>query len=239
MTSTTLALAAILALAPPAQVADERPQADTPAPDGPAAELADLQQRLEDAGGSFPETYAVFKAEFEAFAAKYTDREAGLTAKLWLLQQCWWQREDGTMETNARKRADAILAEHPDSKQLARMAEYQYVFSAKDRTEVLTKLRSSPHAEVRGYAIYELAKREKPEARETMLKLLLKEYADVPCRLTTFGALAEAHLNPHPPEALKNGQPAPEILGTDVDGNPMKLSDYRGKVVVLDFWGHW
>ena len=28
-------------------------------------------------------------------------------------------------------------------------------------------------------------------------------------------------------------------VGEDLDGTPMKLSDYRGKVVVLDFWGDW
>jgi hypothetical protein len=38
---------------------------------------------------------------------------------------------------------------------------------------------------------------------------------------------------------LQPGQPAPEITREDVNGRPMKLSDYRGKVVVLDFWGHW
>jgi hypothetical protein len=40
-------------------------------------------------------------------------------------------------------------------------------------------------------------------------------------------------------ENLQIGMVAPEIEGTDVDGNPMKLSDFRGKVVVLDFWGFW
>jgi hypothetical protein len=40
-------------------------------------------------------------------------------------------------------------------------------------------------------------------------------------------------------EGLAVGQIAPEIQGADLDGAPMKLSDYRGKVVVLDFWGHW
>jgi hypothetical protein len=38
---------------------------------------------------------------------------------------------------------------------------------------------------------------------------------------------------------LKIGKPAPEIVGEDIDGRPFKLADYRGKVVVLDFWGHW
>jgi thiol-disulfide isomerase/thioredoxin len=38
---------------------------------------------------------------------------------------------------------------------------------------------------------------------------------------------------------LKVGGVAPEITGTDLDGKPLKLSDYRGKVVVVVFWGSW
>jgi hypothetical protein len=35
------------------------------------------------------------------------------------------------------------------------------------------------------------------------------------------------------------GKQAPDIAGEDIDGKKFKLSDYRGKVVVLDFWGNW
>jgi thiol-disulfide isomerase/thioredoxin len=36
------------------------------------------------------------------------------------------------------------------------------------------------------------------------------------------------------------GKPAPEIDTTDLDtGKPVHLADFRGKVVVLDFWGYW
>ncbi len=38
---------------------------------------------------------------------------------------------------------------------------------------------------------------------------------------------------------LQIGQEVPDIEGVDLDGEKFKLSDYRGKVVVLDFWGHW
>ncbi len=38
---------------------------------------------------------------------------------------------------------------------------------------------------------------------------------------------------------LQVGMTAPEIEGEDIDGVPFKLSDYRGKVVLLDFWGDW
>jgi len=36
------------------------------------------------------------------------------------------------------------------------------------------------------------------------------------------------------------GKPAPEIEATDLDsGQPVRLADLRGKVIVLDFWGYW
>jgi thiol-disulfide isomerase/thioredoxin len=38
---------------------------------------------------------------------------------------------------------------------------------------------------------------------------------------------------------MSAGKLAPEISGTDVDGKTIKLSDYKGKVVLLDFWGTW
>ena len=38
---------------------------------------------------------------------------------------------------------------------------------------------------------------------------------------------------------LAIGKVAPDIEGEDLDGVPFKLSDYRGKVVVIDFWGDW
>jgi len=40
-------------------------------------------------------------------------------------------------------------------------------------------------------------------------------------------------------EMLKVGAVAPEFTTTDVVGKPVKLSDYRGKIVILDFWATW
>ena len=38
---------------------------------------------------------------------------------------------------------------------------------------------------------------------------------------------------------LSVGGVAPEITGKDIFGKPLKLSDFRGKIVLLDFWGDW
>lgn len=36
-----------------------------------------------------------------------------------------------------------------------------------------------------------------------------------------------------------SGKAAPEIVGIDLEGQPLKLSDYRGRVVLLNFWATW
>ena len=40
-------------------------------------------------------------------------------------------------------------------------------------------------------------------------------------------------------EHLRVNKPAPEIIGKDIDGKELKLSDFRGKTVLLSFWGKW
>jgi hypothetical protein len=40
-------------------------------------------------------------------------------------------------------------------------------------------------------------------------------------------------------EHLQIGMEVPNIVGADLDGAAFELKDYRGKVVVLDFWGFW
>lgn len=46
-------------------------------------------------------------------------------------------------------------------------------------------------------------------------------------------------VDPTSREGLKPGDTLPEIVGKDLDGQEMRLSDYRGQVIMLDFWGDW
>jgi peroxiredoxin len=72
---------------------------------------------------------------------------------------------------------------------------------------------------------------------------VLDKYADIPVgsaadhfssSVTTLGENATSNL--YALENLYIGAPAPRAEGVDLDGNPLRLSDYRGKVVVLSFW---
>lgn len=60
------------------------------------------------------------------------------------------------------------------------------------------------------------------------------------CCLTAFAQ--EDTLTARHPEylpTLKKGAKAPEIVARDTTGIVFKLSDYRGRYVVLDFWATW
>ena len=51
--------------------------------------------------------------------------------------------------------------------------------------------------------------------------------------------LKEAQRNLKALKTLRVGKEAPNITAPDLDEKEFKLSDYRGKVVLLDFWGNW
>ena len=85
----------------------------------------------------------------------------------------------------------------------------------------------------------DLATRDAGELRkeaEDLLEDVAKHYKDLKT-YAPLGVLAEGDL--FEIRNLKIGQVAPDIQGVDVDDVSFKLSDYRGKVVVLDFWGFW
>ena len=76
------------------------------------------------------------------------------------------------------------------------------------------------------------------EQAENLYGRMQNEFADVILyRDKTLADVAKGDLF-----ELKNltiGKTVPEIEGEDIDGVAFKLSDYRGKVVMLDFWGDW
>jgi hypothetical protein len=104
-------------------------------------------------------------------------------------------------------------------------------------------LEKNPHREVQAQACLAMANAAMPrgegstEKAEALFQQLADKYGDVKAYRGTMGEMAERYLF-----ELRNltiGKVAPEIEGEDLDGEHFKLSDYRGKVVVLDFWGNW
>jgi hypothetical protein len=72
---------------------------------------------------------------------------------------------------------------------------------------------------------------------EKVYELMAKSYADIEVGEEEIGDFASAAL--FRIRKLSRGRLAAEIKGEDISGKELKLSDYRGKVVMLTFWGHW
>ena len=72
-----------------------------------------------------------------------------------------------------------------------------------------------------------------------LLERVVAEYGDVPMRSArgNLGRMAAGEL--FAASNLAIGKPVPEIEGTDHEGRTFRLSDFRGKVVVLTFSGNW
>jgi peroxiredoxin len=59
--------------------------------------------------------------------------------------------------------------------------------------------------------------------------------------LSVFIALRykDAFINYLKPSAVAVGRPAPDFTASDMNGRTIRLSDYRGKVVILNIWATW
>jgi hypothetical protein len=175
--------------------------------------------------------------------------ESALTGYLWVLSNA---QPDMTS-----KAITAIERDHMDSDQLGPLCSSLARDTDNGERLLLSILENSPHEAVRGSACFYLGRlfmttasnggsreesaEEVAAASATALEFFERvedEYADVEDRrYGTLGAGAERNL--FQLRNLQIGMVAPDIVAADLDGVEFKLSDYRGKVVVLDFWGDW
>jgi hypothetical protein len=143
-----------------------------------------------------------------------------------------------------RARAFVILTrDHIDSAKLGQVCQ-SLVYGGKENEAFLRALlEKSPRQDVRGQACLALARHlnnggrgpaDRKEAEE-LFQRAIAEYADV--QAPPYGKIGDkAKAELFAVHHLALGQTAPDIEGADQDGKPFKLSDYKGKVVLLDFW---
>jgi hypothetical protein len=74
-----------------------------------------------------------------------------------------------------------------------------------------------------------------PEQKARAKELRDRIAKDYPGTLPAIELQADAYREQY----LSIGKVAPDFEAVDVEGVAFKLSDYRGKVVLLDFWGFW
>jgi thiol-disulfide isomerase/thioredoxin len=106
--------------------------------------------------------------------------------------------------------------------------------------EVIAEYGDVPYFTARDRLVEALLKQPKPKWNGQPLtdeNRRIMESAVARRHRLTLGQVAEARLDDW--HNLAVGKLAPEIKGIDVHGKPLTLSDYRGMVVALVFWGTW
>lgn len=140
---------------------------------------------------------------------------------------------------------EQMLKSHIDSPELAKMGRMLGSLDRRISPEFAasTKQRmlESKNADVRGWALL--------ATHKATIETADRDGAEYGTAKTALLAAAEAVEDARLAKDMRSaidlrekygvGCEAPDIAGVDLDGVDFKLSDYKGKVIFLDFWGDW
>ena len=184
--------------------------------------------------------------ELRALAEEARGTDAAVEAQMWVFRIAV-----GTDKDAAKGALDILLDEHVASAKMEELpGELRYVSHSIGAPAVIDALRSiaegSPHKSAQASALFTLAavlheesngKPEMAAEARTLFERVSKEYGDLAYWNKTYKAAAEGFL--YEIDHLQIGMVAPDFDAMDENGMPFKLTDYRGRVVVVDFWGFW
>jgi len=150
-----------------------------------------------------------------------------------------------------KEAVDMIVKDH--SKNPKMISVLGFISSSPDGASILEKIATKTDdrnlAGLAWYAITENLQKEAGDVgpkqaeelnkrTEMIYEKLAKDYADVSMGRSTIGDTIKAAL--FELQNLSVGKVAPEVLCLNIDGDKEdKLSNYKGKVVVLDIWATW
>jgi len=146
----------------------------------------------------------------------------------------------------ANKSMDLLLSEHLDDPRAIRMM--GNLTRMPDGEKKLKKIikENASNKDVQGAATYFLGElyfdkaENGDESAGAQAEKLFDEFIEKFSKEKMSSAfVSKAKGNLKEIRTLGVGKEAPEIEAEDIEGEKFKLSEYRGKVVLLDFWGDW
>jgi len=183
---------------------------------------------------------AKFSGQFIEFARKHADDPVALQALVWVVSNVRTGKAAG-------EAIDLLIESYIEDKAMISVCQ-RLMRSTSPQTHKLLEqvLEKSPLREAKGQACFGLMMQSKYAARTNPAKeadvkkfadRVVKDFADLKHYRGSLGEAAKREL--YEIEKLGIGKTAPEIAAEDIAGTQFKLTDYRGKVVVIDFWGNW
>jgi hypothetical protein len=195
--------------------------------------------------------YAKVATELEVFAKQSEDKSSSSLAWLTLVDLAPSIPDLELMD----EAVETLLRDHPSEGNLGYLLDRLYSVYAYDSAlssdayadyvRKVSKRAEPGPAQARAYFALatELTKSARAgspaqlDARELFAALAASYAQEKGTSETTYGERMQPWV--YELEHLLPGHTAPEIEGKDLSGVAFKLSDYRGKVVLLDFWGNW
>jgi thiol-disulfide isomerase/thioredoxin len=169
----------------------------------------------------------------------------------WVCSSCFGEFDQQDPPVFFREAADLIVARYANSPDITNFCECLGVgtgsppWAGKYEKHLRTILKENRDRRVRGGAAFALAAVVHftgGEARQDEADKLYQEYLNNFDGSDPENGSIEQALRKAAKAAREElrwravGKPAPEIEGKDLEGRPLKLSDRRGKVVLLSFW---
>ncbi len=256
-------LAAVLLLAPPAFVAaqagETKPAPSQQDPQAAYDELvtalnkamSDWQteaqaaiEKAQKAGEAFPAI--AMQPPTKEFISRAQELAGAFEGKDDAVRFLAFIVKNASNERNAvRKAVETLAAKHAGSKAIADVLPFLPMatrFGASKSVMALLDQVAADHADADCKALAMITRgtlRLQQAQTDEQRKAAEKDLRDVAAVTKNAELLAQAKDALFEIENLQVGCTAPDIVGVDVEGVPFKLSDYRGKVVLLDFWGFW
>lgn len=182
-----------------------------------------------------------FMPRFMAAAKDYAGTEEAVPFLMFVVQQGIYQPE-----SPAKEALQTLISTHIKSPALDELGPLlgalEYSLGADEAMKIAAKLeKEAGSANLRAWAMFMRLRptfvnnppnsEEFKQAKQTMLAVL--EKTTDPYLRSSFDSEVTVL------EKFGLGMLAPDIVGPDLDGTAFKLSDYKGKVIFLDFWGDW
>jgi peroxiredoxin len=228
---------------------------------GEAEKRAESPESRKALLATFPKP--TYQDRFVALARKYPGDPHTIGALTWVLKNPW---QGDRAEANVKEALEILRRDFLRHSEIGLACEaLAYPVTTRKAAGGLNPaaerllrdvLEQNPHREAQGRACYSLAtylsfhsrwrsagmpEKEAERASQEAMALyrrVLEAYADLPAPYRgTLGVLAQAEL--FEMTSLVVGKVAPEIEGKDIKGDAFRLTDYRGKVVLLTFSGNW